>query len=214
VNGKRFSRTEPARNPIFFRDPGPDRVKDLQERLVTPDNGNHGNGERRMAGAYDELRRLAYRFLARQSPAHTLEPTALVHEAYLRLIRQRELHGMEVGHFFAVAARAMRSVLVDHARRRNRRKRGGEHDRVPLDDIVDLYQQRATDLIALDEALDRLAAIDADQAQVVEMRFFGGLTEEETAAALGVSPRTVGRIWRRSRAWLRKEMGEGKNDVP
>lgn len=180
---------------------------------MTPDNGDQGNGEKRMAGAYEELRRLAYRFLARQSRAHTLEPTALVHEAYLRLMRQRGLHGMDVGRFFAVAARAMRSVLVDHARRRNRKKRGGGQARVPLDDIVDLYQQRATDLIALDEALDRLAAIDADQAHVVELRFFGGLTEEETAAALGVSARTVGRMWRESREWLRGAMDEGKHDV-
>ena len=176
--------------------------------------GSESGGDRpgdRMAEAYDELRRLAHRFLSHQQPGQTLSPTALVHEAYLRLIRTDHLDEVDPRPFFGLAARAMRSVLVDHARRRGRLKRGGGAHRVPLDDVVDLYQQRAMDLVALDEALSELAQVDADQARVVELRFFGGLTEAESARILGVSPRTVGRMWRGARAWLRRAMGE-KND--
>lgn len=137
---------------------------------------------------------------------HTLQPTALVHEAYLRLVRRGDLEDVAAADFFAMAARAMRSVLVDHARRRNRLKRRGDAIREPLDDVVDLFEERAIDLLALDEALIRLAERDAEQARVVELRFFGGMSAEDTAAMLGVSPRTIGRLWNKARAWLREEI--------
>lgn len=156
---------------------------------------------------YQDLRELARKFLNRQSPGHTLQPTALVHEAYLRLARQQQ-SGVNSKHFFAMSVKAMRSVLVDHARNRNRLKRGGDLNRVPLDDIVDLYQQRAIDLVALDEALVRLSQVNEEQAKLVELRFFGGFTENEVANMLGVSSRTVTRLWRRARAWLRHELDE------
>lgn len=161
---------------------------------------------------YDELRRLAGAYLARQRPRHTLQPTALVHEAYLRLLRRKDLDGLDVTDFFALAATAMRSVLVDHARRRGRLKRGRGALPLPLDDVVSLYEENAIDLIALDEALTRLAQIDTDQVRVIELRFFGGLSLDETAAMLNTSPRTVGRIWNRARAWLRMDLTRGLGD--
>lgn len=163
----------------------------------------------RQQSAYQELRRLAEAYLNRQPIGHTLQPTALVHEAYLRLLRREDFAGLDVSGFFALAASAMRSVLVDHARRRGRLKRGGSAKREPLDGVVDMYEEKAVDLLALDEALDRLARIDVDQVRVIELRFFGGLSQEETASMLGVSPRTVGRIWNRARAWLKREMSGG-----
>jgi len=166
--------------------------------------GNRGQEE----AVYQRLRALAASYLRRQRPGHTLQPTALVHEAYARLLRSGRFGDLAPGPFMVVAARAMRSVLIDHARRRTALKRGKSSRREPLDEIVDLYEQRAVDLLALDEALSKLARIDTDQVRVIELRFFGGLTEEETAETLGVSARTVGRIWRRARAWLRCEMGE------
>jgi RNA polymerase sigma factor (TIGR02999 family) len=164
----------------------------------------------RLNVAYEDLRRLAGHFLSRQRSSHTLQPTALVHEAYLRLARSGRIgHGSDIGErqFIALAARAMRSVLVDHARSRSRQKRGGNAVRMPLDDVVDLYEQRATDLPALDEALEGLAAFNADEARVVELRFFGGLSTVETAELLGVSTRTVERMWERARNWLRARIG-------
>jgi len=172
-----------------------------------------GNDKMQQAAAYQRLRALAAEYLRRQRPGHTLQPTALVHEAYARLLRSGRFENMAPGPFMVVAARAMRSVLIDHARKRTALKRGGPSHREPLDDVVDLYEQSAVDLIALDDALSRLARIDAEQVRVIELRFFGGLTEEETAETLGISARTVGRVWRRARAWLRREMGEASDDV-
>ena len=160
---------------------------------------------------YDQLRRLARSYLTRQNPAHTLQPTALVHEAYLRLLRRKDLDGTNVAAFFSLAATAMRSVLVDHARRRTRLKRGGGAVKLPLDDVVDMYEQRAVDLIGLDDALTRLAQVNADQVRIIELRFFGGLSLEETAAMLETSPRAVGRLGNRARIWLRREMTRGTN---
>lgn len=174
----------------------------------TPNEDSH------LENVYQDLRNLAENYLNRQPPGHTLQPTALVHEAYLRLAKQQNNAGLDSGHFFAMSVKAMRSVLVDHARHRNRLKRGGDLSRIPLDDIVDLYQKSAVDLVALDEALTQLALSSEDQAKVVELRFFGGLTEEETAAILGVSTRTVTRLWRRARAWLRHELSEGEDHDP
>lgn len=174
--------------------------------------GTGGSSKDQSGPLYDDLRRLARTFLRGQQGGQTLQPTALVHEVYLRLLRHGSTDRVAPPGFFALAARAMRSVIVDHARRRGRMKRGGGSVRVPLDDVVDLYEDRALDLLALDQALARLGDADEEQARVIELRFFGGLSEAETARMLGVSPRTVGRIWRRARAWLRHELGEVRED--
>lgn len=159
---------------------------------------------------YNDLRSMAAHYLCDQKRVHTLQPTALVHEAFLRMLKQRDLTGLAGKELLALSARVMRSVLVDHARRKSRQKRGGNAQRIPLDDIVELYERSALDLIALDDALEKLKLIDRQQVAVIELRFFGGFSEEETATMLDVSARTVGRIWRRARAWLRQEMGEGQ----
>ncbi|HMU62224.1 MAG TPA: sigma-70 family RNA polymerase sigma factor [Gemmatimonadales bacterium] len=152
---------------------------------------------------YDELRQLAHRQLRRESSGHSLNTTALVHEAYLKLVDQTRAQIRDRAHFFAVAATAMRRILVDHARRHGAAKRGAGAKRVPLEMVDGLApDERADLLVALDTALVRLAALDERQARVVECRFFGGLTEEETAEALGTSTRTVKRDWAKARSWL------------
>ena len=155
----------------------------------------------------DELRRLAEGQFRKAAPRdHTLQPTALVHEAWLRLVGAgADYEGRQ--HFLAVAARAMRSVLVDHARRRQSLKRGGEHKRVPMDDVVPIFEERSANLLALDEALLRLAERDNRRARVVELRFFGGLTIEETADLMETSTATVQRDWQMARLWLFNELG-------
>lgn len=155
---------------------------------------------------YEELRRLARRQLRREAVGHTLSTTALVHEAYLRLVDQTRVDWRGRAHFLGVAAKAMRRILIDHARRHRRQKRGGRLERVPLDRIELSVGERAQVLVDLDEALQRLAQVDARQARVVECRFFGGMTEEETAAALGISLRTTKRDWAKARSWLYLEM--------
>ena len=162
---------------------------------------------------YEELARIARRQLRLETPGHTLSTTALVHEAWLRLVDQTRAHWTDRAQFLAVAARCMRRVLVDHARRHRAVRRGGAHPRaVPLDavgttDATSLAAgERADVLVSLDDALERLAALDARQARVVECRFFGGLTEEETAEALGVTARTVARDWVKARGWLHQEL--------
>lgn len=162
---------------------------------------------------YDELRRLAASALRRERADHTLQPTALVHEAFLRLVDVPEDRWNDRGHFVAIASRAMRRILVDHARSRKALKRGHAEIRVPLDDVdVASSESGGVDLVALDEALGRLAALDERQARIVELRFFGGLTVEETAALIGSSARTVKRDWHMARAWLKRELA--RRDVP
>jgi RNA polymerase sigma factor (TIGR02999 family) len=153
---------------------------------------------------YGELRNLAASQLGRERAGHTLQATALVHEVYVRLVGQRSAGWRSRGQFFGVAAKAMRHILVDHARRCRAAKRGGarSRSRLPLDDVVSDFQQRAADLQVLDEALTALATVDPRKAQVVEMRFFGGLTAEQVGRALGVSLRTVNRDWELAKAWL------------
>lgn len=156
---------------------------------------------------YDELRRLARRHLRSERSGHTLRTTALVHEAYLRLAEQHNLLIDEQTRFFAAASTTMRRILVDHARRKRRLKRGGGKEPVPLDDIADLLSEEdCEELVALDDALNRLAGANPRAATIVENRFFGGLSLEETAELLGVSSRTVQRDWVAARAWLRKEV--------
>lgn len=156
---------------------------------------------------YDELKVVARSMLRREATGHTLGPTALVHEAYFRLADREKIEPENRHHLFAIAAQAMRRVLIDHARARKRFKRGAGHVAVPLDEVEAMMTEEAADeLIAIDEALERLARIKPRPAQVVERRFFGGLSLEETATSLGVSLKTVQRDWLLARAWLRKEI--------
>jgi len=155
---------------------------------------------------YDELRRIASRQLRRERSDHTLQATAIVNEAYLRLDGAEGFSWPSRAHFFAFASHLVRRILVDYARHQNRAKRGGRAEKVSLDEVADLAAAKSADLLAVDEALAALEAIDPRKAAVVELRFFGGLTLEETAAQLGISPETVGREWRRAKAWLYNEL--------
>ncbi|HET9039959.1 MAG TPA: sigma-70 family RNA polymerase sigma factor [Gemmatimonadales bacterium] len=158
---------------------------------------------------YDELRRIAHRQLSREQVGHTLETTALVHEAYLKLVDQTRAQWSERSQFFAIAARAMRRILVDYARQHVAGKRGGRRERVNLDAETLSLDDRADVLVAVDEALERLREVDERASRVVECRFFGGYTEEETAQALAITDRTVRRDWVRAKAWLYDALREG-----
>jgi len=157
---------------------------------------------------YDELRRIARRCLAGQRGNHTLQPTALVHEAYLRLARRDSMHWQDRIHFFALAAQMMRQILVDHARKHSAAKRGGNAVTVALDEDSSVAQ-KSLDLLALDDAMKRLADLDPRQCQIVELRFFGGLSIEETAEAVKISPATTKREWATARLWLHQAMTNG-----
>ena len=161
---------------------------------------------------YEQLRRLAQRELRRERPGHSLQATALVNEAYLRLIDLNRIEWQNRAHFFAMAARMMRRILVDWARARGNQKRGGGIPKVSLDEALLVSHDPGSDLVALDEALETLGAMDPRKGQVVEMRFFGGLTVEETAAALHVSADTVMRDWRSAKAWLLRELSRSEPD--
>jgi RNA polymerase sigma factor (TIGR02999 family) len=170
-----------------------------------------GNGDREafdklLPIVYEELRRQAARYLRRERPGHTLQTTALIHEAYLRLIDQRSVRWQNRAHFFAISAQLMRRILVDHARSRQAAKRGGSNIKLPLEEEMIASAGREVDMVALDEALERLAAMDPQQSRVVELRFFSGLSVDETAEVLGVSTRTVKRDWNVAKAWLRREI--------
>lgn len=165
--------------------------------------------DRLLSLVYAELRKLADGYLRRERPDHTLQATALVHEAFLKLSGQCTVDWQSKQHFLAIAATSMRRILVDHAREKHTLRRGGDRDRVNLDSDLVATQSDDTDLVALDEALDELAALDERKVKVVEMRFFVGMTLEETAAALGISDATVKREWRTARAWLRRELDRG-----
>jgi RNA polymerase sigma factor (TIGR02999 family) len=155
---------------------------------------------------YQELRRLAAGYIRHEKPGQTLQPTALVHEAYLRLLKDRPDRWQNRAHFCAIAAHSMRQILIERARARNAQKRWGEKARITLDESLIRGGEQSVNLLALDEALERLAALDPEQARIVELRFFGGLTVEETAEALSVSPATVKRHWTVARAWLAREL--------
>jgi RNA polymerase sigma factor (TIGR02999 family) len=159
---------------------------------------------------YDELRRLARYYLASQRSDHTLQSTAIVHEAYLRLAGRDHVHWENRSHFFAVAAQLMRRILVDHARKRNAAKRGGAQLTLLVDEAVEPSSQREMDLVALDDALKALAELDERQSRIVELRFFGGLSIEDTSRLLEISPATVKREWSTARAWLYEEIS-GRN---
>ena len=156
---------------------------------------------------YDELRRRAAAYLRRERPNHTLQPTALVHEAYLKLIDQRQDNWASRDHFFAIAAQAMRRILVDHARGRHRQKRGGSNEDLPLEDaLLAAADEANVDLIALDEAMKKLAKLDPQQERVVELRYFGGMSLDEAADAMSISRATAARDWQVAKAWLHREM--------
>ncbi|MHC4698114.1 MAG: sigma-70 family RNA polymerase sigma factor [Planctomycetota bacterium] len=174
--------------------------------LATLSDGDRSAAAELLPLVYGELRVLADRYLRNERVDHTLQATALVHEAYLRLGKGEPVKWENRGHFFRVAAAVMRHILVNHARDRARLKRGGDRRKLPLDDAVAVFEERALDLVALDEALTRLAAFDTRLSRVVELRFFGGLTVDETAEVLGVSPRTVQAGWSTAKLWLLREI--------
>jgi RNA polymerase sigma factor (TIGR02999 family) len=182
-------------------DPSPQQVTQL---LVAWGSGDQGARDELMPLVYEELRRLAHQYIRRERPGHTLQTSALLNEAYLRLVDQKNIHWQDRAHFFGIAARLMRQVLVDYARKRGYAKRGGDAHRVPLDEAMIVSGERAADVVALDDALKSLAEIDPRQSQIVELRFFGGLSIEETAEVLAVSPGTVMRDWTLAKAWLRR----------
>ena len=179
---------------------------DVTSLLKQVTNGDHKAVALLISAVYDELHRVAERHLRLERPNHTLQPTALVHEAYLKLVAQRDADWQDKTHFCAVASQVMRRILVDYARGRRRVKRGGNQAPLPLDEAFAISVDRCEQVLALDEALERLAALDARQSRVVELRFFGGLTVEETATVLGISPKTVKREWSMAKSWLYGEM--------
>jgi RNA polymerase sigma factor (TIGR02999 family) len=179
------------------------KVTDL---LTAWSKGDEGALARLIPLVYDELRQLARRYLRNEREGHTLQPTALVHEAFTRLVDQSQVEWQGRTHFFAVAAQTMRRILVEHARKRRAAKRGGQGIRITLDESVAVAERRDLDVISLDDALNGLTRLDATQGKLVELRYFGGLRIEETAELLGVSPATVKREWVAAKAWLYREM--------
>jgi len=170
--------------------------------------GEDGAASKLMPVVYAELRRLAGSYMRRERSDHTLQATALVHEAYLKLIEQRAVNWQSRAHFFGVAAQLMRRILIDYARGHTRDKRGGEQKKVSLDEVLLFSEQQSDKLLAVDDSLNLLEKIDARQARVVELRFFGGLSVEEAAEVLGVSPKTVKRDWSVAKAWLYADLKE------
>ena len=173
-------------------------------------DGDRQSEDKLFRAVYDELHRQAARYLRREQSGLTLQTSDLIHEAYLRLIDQRDVEWQNRLHFHAIAAQQMRRILVDHARQRHAAKRGGSNLRLPLDEAESISVELDLDFVALDEALNRLATIDLQQSRVVELRFFSGLSVEETAEVLDVSERTVKRDWHVAKAWLRRELSRGK----
>lgn len=184
----------------------------VTELLIAWSDGDEAAFERLLPLVYDELRRLARGYLRAERGGHTLQTTAIVHEAYLRLVDRRQVKWQNRAHFFAVAAQAMRRLLVDHARTKRRVKRGGnDRQQVSLDEAMYLTNEKSGELILLDEALSRLQTIEPRQSRVVELRYFGGLTNEEVAEILKISANTVMRDWSLARAWLYREMKSENN---
>jgi RNA polymerase sigma factor (TIGR02999 family) len=185
-------------------------MSDVSQILQQIEAGDPSAAEKLLPLVYEELRKLAAARMAAESPSHTLQATALVHEAYVRLIdNDRAGRWNSRGHFFAAAAEAMRRILVDSARRKRRVKRGGQHRRVNPDFVEPAVNELHPDVLAIDEALDKLAKIDASAAQLVKLRYFTGLTIDEAASVLGVSPRTADSWWAYARAWLLREIHPG-----
>ena len=184
----------------------------ITELLSALANGNPAATEKLMPIVYGELKRLARAYLRRERPNHTLQTTALVHEAYLRLVKQEPEQWQGRSHFFGIAAQLMRRILVDHARAHLRKKRGGAAVVVPLDEVLAFSPEHSQELIRLDEALKRLTKLDPRQSRIVELRFFGGMTVEETANYLRISPKTVKRDWAVAKVWLHAEVRGSSGD--
>lgn len=183
-----------------------DNANQITEQLIAWSNGDQAALGQLIPVVYQELRRMADRFLRHEAPGHTLQPTALVHEAWLRLIDQTRVNWQNRAQFFGVAAQMMRRILVDHAKTKHREKRGGDAVKLSLDEIINLSEDRAADLVALDEALNSLGNFDPRKCSVVELRYFGGLSVEETAEVLEVSADTVMRDWKLAKAWLYQQL--------
>ena len=179
---------------------------DVTQLLIAWSDGDQAARERLMSVVYEELHRLARRYMRNESPGHTLQTSALVHEAFIRLVDQRNVHWQNRSHFFGIAAQMMRRVLVDYARSRNFAKRGGGAVKLSLEEGLIVSDERSAEVVAVHEALEGLAKIDPRQAQIVELKFFSGLSNEETAEVLAVSPGTVARDWTMAKAWLRREI--------
>ena len=185
----------------------------ITQLLIRWRNGDQAALDELLPLVYQELHRLAARHLGRERGGHTLQTTALVHEAYLRLIDQQDANWQNRAHFFAIAATLMRRILVDHARARQYQKRGGGAQQVTFDEALEVSDERAAEVVALDEALTALAEFDQRKSQMVELRFFGGLSIEETAEALGVSPGTVMRDWTLAKTWLQRAINKRGPDA-
>ena len=179
---------------------------EITEQLIAWSNGDGAALEQLIPAVYQELRRMADHYLRGEDSGHSLQPTALVHEAYLRLIDQTKVEWQNRAHFFGVAAQMMRRILIDHAKAKHRVKRGGTAIKVMLDENANFTQERASELLALDDALQTLAKMDERKSRIVELRYFGGLTVEETAQVLGISDKTVMRDWNLAKAWLYREL--------
>ena len=181
---------------------------DVTQLLLETSQGNGASLEALLPLVYHELRHLAAHYLRQERNNHTLQPTALVHEAYLRLVDQTSINWQNRAHFFSVAAQVMRHILVDHARGRLRAKRGAGESRLALDDAVSFFTEREVNLVALDDALTTLAELDPQQSRIVELRFFGGLTIDEIAEVLKISPATVSREWSLAKIWLHRQISQ------
>jgi len=179
---------------------------EVTQLLAAWGKGDDDSREQLMSLVYDELHRLAHRYMKRESPGHTLQTSALVNEAFVRLVDQKNVQWQSRAHFFAIAAQMMRRILVDYARGRNYAKRGGGEQALSLDEGLIVSDERSAEVVAVHEALEELAKFDTRKSQIVELRFFGGLTIDETAEVLGVSPGTVMADWTMAKAWLRREI--------
>lgn len=186
--------------------------QDVTGLLIDWSNGNQAALDELLPLVNSELRKLASRYMRRESPGHSLQTSALVNEAYLRLIDQKNVRWQNRAHFFGIAAQLMRRILIDHARSHQYQKRGGGAIQVSLDEAAAVTEARAAELLAIDEALEKLTAMDIRKGRIVELRFFGGLTEEETAEVMKISVPTIQREWRAAKAWLHRMLTDGEND--
>ncbi len=183
--------------------------QEITQLLLSWSQGDNSALDQLIPLVYPELRRLARQHMRRENAGHTLQTSALINEAYLRLVDQQDVKWQGRAHFFAVAAQVMRHILIDHARRLHYAKRGAGAQHIPLDEVMLVSQERAAEFVALDESLTLLAAVDPRKSQIVELRFFGGLTVAEAAEVMKLSPITIKREWRSARAWLHLEMSKG-----
>jgi len=184
------------------------QTHEVTQLLIDWSNGDRAALDKLIPVVEEELRRLAHRYMSRERAGHTLQTTALVNEAFVRLVNRKNVHWQNRAHFFGIAAQLMRTILVDHARSHASAKRGGGANKLELDEGMVVSQQKASEVLALDDALKQLALIDPQQSRIVELRFFGGLTVEETAEVMHLSPATIKREWSTAKAWLYRELAK------